>query len=41
MPNHVVAFESDSGTTIPYGFGFSGGPNATAIIKNIAETYLT
>jgi len=36
MPNHVVAFESDLGNTKPYGFGFTGGSNATAIITNIA-----
>jgi carboxypeptidase Q len=27
--NHVLAFESDLGTTKPYGFGFTGGDRAT------------
>jgi carboxypeptidase Q len=27
IEHHVLAFESDEGTTKPYGFGFSGGPN--------------
>lgn len=29
IPMHVLAFESDEGTTKPYGFGFNGGPIAT------------
>ena len=31
MENHVLVFESDEGTTKPWGFGFSGGPKATYI----------
>jgi carboxypeptidase Q len=27
--NHILAFESDAGTTKPYGFGFTGGKKAT------------
>jgi carboxypeptidase Q len=29
LSKHVIAFESDKGTTKPFGFGFSGGPKAT------------
>jgi len=28
IPKHILAFESDEGTTKPFGFGFHGGPNA-------------
>ena len=31
IPKHVLAFESDEGTTKPYGFGFKGEPNAQYI----------
>jgi carboxypeptidase Q len=27
--NHILAFESDLGTTKPYGFGFTGSDSAT------------
>jgi hypothetical protein len=29
MSNHIIAFESDAGTTRPLGFGFNGGEGAT------------
>lgn len=41
MNNTIMAFESDEGSTLPYGFGFTGSSNATSIIKTIAETYLS
>jgi len=25
LKNHIIAFESDLGSTTPYGFGFNGG----------------
>lgn len=41
IEDHIIAFESDEGTTKIYGFGFSGGANGLKVIKNIAEKYLT
>jgi len=41
MNNTIMVFESDEGSTTPYGFGFTGSSNATSIVKNIAETYLS
>lgn len=32
LAKHILAFESDEGTTKPYGFGFNGGSKATKII---------
>ena len=40
LEDHIIAFESDEGTTKVYGFGFSGGPKGLKIITEIAEKYL-
>ena len=40
LDNHVIAFESDLGTTDIEGFGFSGGSNGFEIFKKINENYL-
>jgi len=40
MNKHLIAFESDLGSTTPYGWGFSGGANGLAIVKDISEKYL-
>jgi carboxypeptidase Q len=40
MENHLVAFESDSGTTDIYGFGYSGGRKGFNLLKIISTMYL-
>ena len=35
-----MAFESDEGSTLPFGYGFTGGSNATSMIKYIAESIM-
>jgi len=35
MKDHVLAFESDEGSTKPYGFGFTGNEVATDIVTKI------
>lgn len=37
IKNHVIAFESDSGTFTPNGFGFTGLPRAKEIVQEIAN----
>eukprot|EP01123_Difflugia_compressa_P011771 TRINITY_DN4802_c0_g1_i1.p1 TRINITY_DN4802_c0_g1~~TRINITY_DN4802_c0_g1_i1.p1 ORF type:complete len:450 (+),score=102.64 TRINITY_DN4802_c0_g1_i1:158-1351(+) len=37
LSNHVIAFESDSGNFNPTGYGFTGVPAATEIMKQIGE----
>ena len=39
MKNHILAFESDLGSTKPYGFGFTGNAEATQIVQDIASKY--
>jgi carboxypeptidase Q len=39
MDKHIVAFESDEGTTNIHGFGFTGGPNGFNIVNSIGEYY--
>jgi len=41
MKNHILAFESDLGTTRLKGFGFTGTDFARSVVKTIANTYLT
>jgi carboxypeptidase Q len=40
MNNHVIAFESDLGSTDIYGFAFNGGQKGYNIIKILSQTYL-
>lgn len=40
LEKHILAFESDEGTTNLYGFGFSGGVKGLSVIKYIADKYL-
>ena len=40
LENHIVAFESDLGTTDLYGFGFSGGAKGLNLINLIANNFL-
>lgn len=40
LKNHIIAFESDSGTTNILGWGFSGGKNGFQIFENIHNNYL-
>jgi carboxypeptidase Q len=40
LDNHVIAFESDLGTTDIEGFGFSGGSRGYELFKKINEDYL-
>jgi len=40
MENHILAFESDLGTTSLRGFGFTGSDSASNIVQYIASTYL-
>jgi carboxypeptidase Q len=40
VENHILAFESDEGSTKPYGFGFTGSDAARKIITQIAEQNL-
>lgn len=35
-----MAFESDEGSTKPYGYGFNGNAEALAILTKLAETNL-
>ena len=37
LPNHLLGIESDNGATTPSGFAFSGGSQATEMIRTIAE----
>jgi len=39
MDNHIVAFESDLGSTTPVAWGFSGGVNSTSYFEALADTY--
>ncbi|CAD8184848.1 unnamed protein product [Paramecium octaurelia] len=39
--NHIVAFESDLGSTKPYGFGVTGGEKFTQLVTYLAQEYLT
>jgi carboxypeptidase Q len=41
LKDHIIAFESDSGTTNILGWGFSGGKNGFEIFKEIHNTYLS
>lgn len=41
LENHIIAFESDLGTTDIEGFGFSGGENGYEIFKKINQDYLS
>ena len=36
LKDHVVAFESDLGSTKPYGFGFSGNAGGLEFVSKIA-----
>jgi len=40
MKNHIVAFESDAGTTDIYGFGYSGGAKGFNLLNIISSMYL-
>jgi carboxypeptidase Q len=40
IENHILAFESDEGTTDIYGFGYTGNTKGLEFIKDIAKTYL-
>lgn len=40
IDDHIIAFESDEGTTRIYGFGFSGGAKGLKVIQTISEKYL-
>ncbi|MFB0515659.1 MAG: M28 family metallopeptidase [Candidatus Neomarinimicrobiota bacterium] len=37
LPNHLLALESDMGVFKPRGFGFSGSPEALAILREVAS----
>ncbi|UCH63724.1 MAG: M20/M25/M40 family metallo-hydrolase [Fidelibacterota bacterium] len=37
LDNHILAIESDEGVFKPQGFGFSGSPEALAILRDIAS----
>ena len=37
IENHVLAFESDDGSTKPYGFGFNGSKIIILIMKEIMK----
>ncbi|CAD8164736.1 unnamed protein product [Paramecium octaurelia] len=39
--NHIVAFESDLGSTKPYGFGVTAGEKFTQLVTYLASEYLT
>ncbi|CAD8099986.1 unnamed protein product [Paramecium primaurelia] len=39
--NHIVAFESDLGSTKPYGFGVTAGEKFTQLVTYLAQEYLT
>jgi len=41
MKDHILAFESDIGTTDIEGFGYSGSQSGYDIVKNIGTTFLT
>jgi len=40
IENHIVAFESDLGTTDIYGFGYSGNNKGLKLVTEMAEKYL-
>jgi len=40
LDNHIIAFESDLGTTDIEGFGFSGNSNGFELFKKINENYI-
>jgi carboxypeptidase Q len=40
MDNHIVAFESDGGTTDIYGFGFNGGNKGYNLVWQVANLFL-
>ncbi|CAD8104054.1 unnamed protein product [Paramecium sonneborni] len=39
--NHIIAFESDIGSTKPYGFGITAGQQFTQLVTYLAQQYLT
>lgn len=39
MDNHIVAFESDLGTTDIFGFGYSGGAKGYNLVKMVSELF--
>ncbi|CAD8186171.1 unnamed protein product [Paramecium pentaurelia] len=39
--NHIIAFESDLGSTKPYGFGITAGQQFTQLVTYLAQEYLT
>jgi len=40
MDKHLIAFESDEGSTTPFGWGFNGGAKGLAVLKEVSETFL-
>jgi carboxypeptidase Q len=40
ISDHILAFESDGGTFLPYGFGFTGSKRAKDILAEIAKQHL-
>jgi len=40
MDKHLMAFESDLGSTTPYGWGFTGGAKGLAILEEVSQKYL-
>jgi carboxypeptidase Q len=40
MDNHIIAFESDMGTTDLYGFGYTGGRKGYTVVRDTADMYL-
>ena len=40
LKDHLLAFESDLGTTRIFGFGVNSGPNGKKIVENIVRNHL-